>query len=147
MGTSYSLRIVSSQQAYYPKMISSSVFREAAAPKVRAARRAGICYFLRVFAASDRTSPFRLGAAAITFCFSFFGFFASRFPRCSLLAMVQSSDPAWALSLTLARTGASVAVPIRYRRAYPGTPLAHRSILLTRQSGQNLSHPPIAARC
>src|SRR5687767_14730693 len=31
--------------------------------------------------------PFVEGAAAIVFCFSFFGFFASRLPRCSPLAM------------------------------------------------------------
>jgi hypothetical protein len=35
---------------------------------------------------------FMLGAAAIVFAFSFFGFFFSRFPRCSPLAMMQYSD-------------------------------------------------------
>lgn len=32
-----------------------------------------------------------LGAAAITFGFSFFGFFFSRLPRCSPLAIIRSS--------------------------------------------------------
>jgi hypothetical protein len=44
-------------------------------------------YFLRDFVASDCIRPFMLGAAALTLDFSFFGFFASRFPRCSRLAM------------------------------------------------------------
>jgi hypothetical protein len=50
-------------------------------------------YFLRDLAASDCIRPFMLGAAAITFAFSFFGFLVSRFPRCSPLAMDQSSGP------------------------------------------------------
>jgi hypothetical protein len=45
-------------------------------------------YFLPGFAASDRIRLFMLGAAALTLGFSFLGFFASRFPRCSRLAMV-----------------------------------------------------------
>ena len=41
-----------------------------------------------------------LGAAAITLDFSFFGFLASRFPRCSPLAMVLSSGPGRAIRNT-----------------------------------------------
>ena len=147
---------------------------------VRAARRAGICYFLRVLAASDCINPFKLEAAALTFCFSFFGFFASRFPRCSPLAMF--SPPARSgPDITLARTDASVTVflvgidagnselrwpidQLAFAVLYIGTsgmlfaqsvdvPSAKgfrgvsMPILLSRQSGPSLSHPPITVGC
>ncbi len=48
------------------------------------------CYFLDTVI--EATVPFVEGAAAIVFVFSFFGFFASRLPRCSPLAMSASPD-------------------------------------------------------
>jgi hypothetical protein len=51
----------------------------------------GLCYFfLSVPKAGFNPVPFWLGAAAMVFIFSFFGFFASRLPRCSPLAMSMS---------------------------------------------------------
>jgi hypothetical protein len=47
--------------------------------------REGACYFLELLIAP--TVPFWDAAAAIVFGFSFFGFFASRLPRCSPLAI------------------------------------------------------------
>lgn len=43
-----------------------------------------------------QAASLRLGAAAITFAFSFFGFLASRLPRCCPLAMMSISN--WGLS-------------------------------------------------
>jgi len=60
-----------------------------------AVRRKSASYFFEGLAALSWAIPFALGAAAITFGFSFFGFFFSRFPRCSPLAMVQSSGLRW----------------------------------------------------
>ena len=54
-------------------------------------------YFLRSLADSVCMMPFIVGAAAITFGLSFFGFLVSRFPRCSPLGMVQSSGPGRAI--------------------------------------------------
>ena len=48
------------------------------------------CYFLD--AVIEPTVPFVEGAAAIVFVFSFFGFFASRLPRCSPLAIAAPPD-------------------------------------------------------
>jgi len=53
------------------------------------------CYFFLDFSIPGCIRLFMLGAAAMVFGFSFFGFFFSRFPRCSPLAMVQSSGLRW----------------------------------------------------
>lgn len=50
-------------------------------------------YFFPPFGDADWIRPFMLGFAAIVLGFSFFGFFFSRLPRCSPLAMVLSSGP------------------------------------------------------
>lgn len=62
-------------------------------------------YFFRDFAASDCIRPFILGAAAIDLGFSFFGFFFSRLPRCSPLAMALSSSPERAFDETTTAGG------------------------------------------
>jgi hypothetical protein len=49
-----------------------------------------------------------LGAAAIVLGFSFFGFFFSRLPRCSPLAMVLPSGPERALGQTITAGGSAV---------------------------------------
>src|SRR5215211_3157138 len=54
----------------------------------RASVRSECHYFLEL--AIEATVPFVEGAAALSFGFSFFGFLASRLPRCSPLAMVVS---------------------------------------------------------
>jgi len=51
------------------------------------------CYRLgRALSAASATDPFVEGAAAVVLGFSFLGFFASRFPRCSRCAMTDPFD-------------------------------------------------------
>ena len=59
----------------------------------------------------ELTVPFVEGAAAIVFVFSFFGFFASRFPRCSPLAI--SASPRVGRSVTPAEGERNIEVPLK----------------------------------